>query len=39
MQEGTRNLLYFAYGAHMSEDEMLRAFPHARMAGLARLGG
>ena len=39
MQEGTRNLLYFAYGEHMSEDEMLRAFPHARMAGLARLDG
>ena len=35
MQEGTRNLLYFAYGEHMSEDEMLRAFPHARLAGYA----
>lgn len=33
------NLLYFAHGEHMNEGEMLRAFPHARMAGLARLEG
>ena len=39
MQEGNRNLLYFAYGEHMNEEEMHRAFPAARMVGMSRLEG
>lgn len=38
-KEEKRPLLYFAYGEHMNEKEMLREFPHARMVGLARLKG
>lgn len=34
-----QGLLYFAYGEHMNEVEMLRLFPHARDAGCARLQG
>lgn len=34
-----QGLLYFAYGEHMNETEMLRLFPHARDAGCARLEG
>ena len=39
MQEGNRNLPYFAYGEHMNEEEMHRAFPAARMVGMSRLEG
>lgn len=34
-----QSLLYFAYGEHMNEHEMLHAFPHARMVGITRLKG
>ena len=39
MQEGSQNLLYFAYGEHMNETEMKQTFPDARMVGLTRLPG
>lgn len=39
MQGETQNLLYFAYGEHMNEQEMLREFPHARCVGISRLDG
>lgn len=39
MEGQNQSLLYFAYGEHMNEHEMTREFPHARMAGLARLEG
>lgn len=39
MREENQSLLYFAYGEHMNESEMLRAFPHARMVGFSRLEG
>lgn len=39
MQCENRRLLYFAYGEHIHEEEMLRDFPHARMVGLSRLHG
>lgn len=39
MEEKTQSLLYFAYGEHMNEDEMMRLFPHARMVGISRLQG
>lgn len=39
MESQRQSLLYFAYGEHMNENEMARAFPHARMVGSARLEG
>lgn len=39
MEKGNQSLLYFAYGEHMNEAEMLRDFPHARMVGMSRLEG
>lgn len=39
MQEDGKRLLYFAYGEHMNESEMLREFPHARKVGQAKLDG
>ena len=39
MEAGNQSLLYFAYGEHMNETEMLRDFPHARMVGTSRLDG
>lgn len=39
MGENNQSLLYFAYGEHMNENEMLRAFPHARMVGATRMEG
>ncbi len=39
MAEALKNLLYFAYGEHLNEDEMKRDFPEARMVGVTRLDG
>lgn len=39
MREENQSLLYFAYGEHMNENEMLRDFPHARMVGFSQLEG
>jgi len=39
MRGESRDLLYFAYGEHLNEEEMKRDFPGARMAGFARLKG
>lgn len=39
MDPAKQNLLYFAYGELMNEQEMLNQFPHARMVGLSRLKG
>lgn len=39
MQNNQSNLLYFAYGEHMNENEMKRLFPNARMVGYAKLQG
>lgn len=39
MGDESRQLLYFAYGEHLNEEEMLRDFPHARMVGLSTLRG
>ncbi len=39
MEGVSQNLLYFAYGEHMNEQEMTRDFPDARMVGITRLPG
>jgi len=39
MRGTCQNLLYFAYGEHMNENEMRRDFPSARMVGFTRLKG
>lgn len=39
MEVDKLNMLYFAYGEHMNENEMYRSFPHARMVGMSRLEG
>lgn len=39
MHQENQSLLYFSYGEHMNEAEMLRDFPHARCVGYSRLEG
>lgn len=39
MDSHKQNLLYFAYGEHMNEQEFTNHLPHARMVGMSRLPG
>lgn len=39
MQDKNQNLLYFAYGEHMNEEEMKKLCPQARKVGMSALEG